>query len=104
MIFSANIFKMIVRERRVADRGRAASRALRNCGLCNTASGEILALAEGAVVLESVNAEEGNAEHLISGTGERVNCQAAALCGQAVYGSCRGCLRSLGGKKNGEVR
>ncbi len=66
--------------------------------------GEILALAEGAVVLESVKAEEGNAEELISGTGERVNCQAAALCGQAVYGSCRGRLRSLGGKKNGEVR
>ena len=62
MIFSANIFRMIVRERRVADRGRAASRALRNCGLCNTASGEILALAEGAVVLESVQRHRGARE------------------------------------------
>ena len=81
---------MTVRERRVADRGRAASRALRNCGLGNTASGEILALAEDAVALESVKAEDK----------ETLSTQSAA----PVYGSCRGCLRSLGGKKNGEVR
>ena len=89
MIFSANIFRMIVRERRVADRGRAASRALRNCGLCNTASGGDFW--PWPKVQWCWNRS--------SGTGERVNCRAAALCGQAVYGSCRGRLRSLGGKK-----